>query len=309
MKKIFFTLMTLGFITGIIFLSACEKLLDYEIPDIEERIVMHGILKPDSAIMIKLSHSTSIKNKIEYDSDELKLDDKATVKVFENGELFEVLHQESTPGVFGGTKTVSYGNDYKIEVSHPDYETATSEARIPKASEIIAIDTVTEFINEGSDSWREKLFTLKIKDIADQKNYYSISSFVTYQNDIPGYPENGYIYSYQPELDARMVKGSVVFSDAIFDGKEFDVKVSSPFYFYYEGNDVGSEDFNASVTFILSSISEDYYKYLLSSASYRDGDFGSDMRIFSEATQIYTNVNNGLGIVGAINFSTINFEL
>jgi len=81
-----------------------------------------------------------------------------------------------------------------------------------------------------------------------------------------------------------------LFTDVIFDGKSHQIKVPISFY-YYASDDTDSIPLTVSV--VVEHVTKEYYNYL------NTCEQGIDyIQLFSEPVQVYTNVNNGYGIIG-----------
>jgi hypothetical protein len=81
------------------------------------------------------------------------------------------------------------------------------------------------------------------------------------------------------------------FTDAIFDGKEYTIKVFFSKHYYSETN----EEVNYEV--FLYSMSRASHLYKISSAS----QSSTEDNPFSQPVQVFSNVNHGMGIFGAFN--------
>ena len=120
-------------------------------------------------------------------------------------------------------------------------------------------------------------------DGGDGDNSFSI--FFDYEDPIFGNSaENGLIdISFESRAEGT-------FTDQLFDGRSYSVKVRLYAYIYTDGS-IDPSFFNAPIC--VGHLSKEYYYYL------NTCDQGDDiMQFFAEPTQTYTNVTNGYGIVG-----------
>jgi hypothetical protein len=93
-----------------------------------------------------------------------------------------------------------------------------------------------------------------------------------------------------------------VFSDDLFDGKQYSLKFSINEYKDYYGE--GQKDIKKEVYINLQTISKGYYLYLRTrDASDNSNDF------FSEPIQIFNNVEGGIGILGSYTSSVKKIDL
>lgn len=90
------------------------------------------------------------------------------------------------------------------------------------------------------------------------------------------------------DIDTRPVG---VFTDMLFDGGSYRLKVKVDFYCMIYDEDFDPDYFRA--IFQLEHLSKEYYNYL---STCDQGELA--LQIFSEPIQTYNNVNNGFGIVG-----------
>lgn len=94
--------------------------------------------------------------------------------------------------------------------------------------------------------------------------------------------------------------GGRPFSDELFNGKEYTMKLNSnsglSYYWPYE-----EERLPDSVRVYLYTITEPYYKYLSALASLYDGSLNNDLADIglAEPVRVTSNINGGLGILGA----------
>ena len=87
-----------------------------------------------------------------------------------------------------------------------------------------------------------------------------------------------------------------IFSDDLFQGDSYNLS------FYDDWVYFGNYDRPFSVN--LHYIDENYFKYLQTFDAYQDSDLGGLTYLIAEPTQIYSNVKDGIGIVGAMGRAT-----
>lgn len=160
----------------------------------------------------------------------------------------------------------------------------------------------------------DQIYTYKVKfvDPKGQQNYYCIriedefgrtigermdfSSdpiFLLQQDEFGSLSSDGRIYS----------AGGRVFSDELIDGMEYTLSVGEYLSMPYKDND---EPMIRRV--VLYSLSEAYYKYLLTTLNARADDSleGKLESIgFAESSKCYSNINGGVGIFGAVEKSVV----
>lgn len=184
------------------------------------------------------------------------------------------------------------GDVLRFEVSSSEFdEVAVAETTIPYPPNVVSFDTVrTEVHNDGDN---KIYFALTIDDPAGN-DYYNlkpiegISSFyssdpvfadfmnIVHVDDLFG---GGDYYGY----------GSYnMFNDAYFDGTRYAVSFNS---YVYNDEDQYYEPFVMEVTRV------DYGLYQFNK-TYTAYDYNDDLlSLFTEPTQVYSNVQNGVGVV------------
>lgn len=146
--------------------------------------------------------------------------------------------------------------------------------------------------------------TLRISDPKNEHNYYRLkvrslaydSQYIEYFDATWEYDRVTDIFTSSDVIfkDPRLVESyggwgayfSNVFDDSMFNGKEYEFDVETRMRY---GD-------NPRVVIELQSITYDFYQYLRSLMLYRITSQDS----YTEALQIYSNVDNGFGILGAL---------
>lgn len=196
-----------------------------------------------------------------------------TVRLFyDASKYFYVLSKDSM--LIEGDKT------YKVEMSHNGKKINTEFRSISNSSieEIdIKIDSIMEADEFGNISYTYYAYP-KWRDIAGEKNYYCLtftSLYITPDGDTIANNFND-IYS------------NLYISDEGFDGQLMNATLE-----YYGGffMEVGGNGGIFEVS--ISKIDEHYYRYFKSLQNYSGDD------PFSEPSLIYSNINDGLGVIGS----------
>ena len=97
-----------------------------------------------------------------------------------------------------------------------------------------------------------------------------------------------------------------LFDDEMFNGTEKDISIDFFDYksLYYEDED---EEYEVQFILELTSVSESYYTYIRSLRAHYDNQ---DQFIFAgEPVQVFTNIENGLGVLGSMSVDTMLLEL
>ena len=298
-----------------------ETVVNLDIPPHTPVLVLNSIIDTDSEVRVLVSHSVGAFEQIIPSC----ITD-AEVLLFENNQFVDTLMVDliNTDSVYyfnslGESQILmnyytsdiipNSGSTYSVEVNHPNYESITASTYVPEDVIIynIQIDTVTDdekigfsfsFNDDGiqQNSYRLKLFSSCIKtwiDDGDTVEYPLPSGWMMMMSNDPsfpgGIPFEGYTF-----------EGSqVVFTDDLFNGQEKNISI-----------DVESEDFRYSdcdtVTIQFSTFSDDTYSYYNSLGDHSEkGELG----LFGgEVIPVYSNVENGLGVLISVNAQNIQLK-
>jgi hypothetical protein len=198
------------------------------------------------------------------------------------------------------------GNEYKITASYDGYNTVEAKTGIPDEVPIISFDTssVITYYEYGSDM--EIHANIKYKDPPDVKNFYLLDCRVRNKS-----PEGEYFWYdnglWIPETSQMLFDndyGDILWSDEYSDGKEVTLDVGF-MNLYIDGRNITELD-TSHFVFCFKSITQEYYTYLKSLNIYYETG-GSD-NPFIEPVVIYSNVNEGYGILGGYNQDTATFD-
>jgi hypothetical protein len=289
MKKI------IPFLALITVFHSCDVVVDLDIEDHTPVLVLNSLLSPDSIAAVSLSHSLGA-----FEQGSISEVKDATVRLYENDSyLTDAIYVEDdfNLGYYQFEDVYpSSGKTYKVEALHDDYETVFASTRIPELVPInsLLIDTVIEYQDEFFTDYTSRI-TFNFDDHPQQENFYMLE--IVQEDEYSNYPL--YFFSNEASFSSGMVEpdseysywGNVaVFSDNLFNGNTKSIEVGFWDYFYL--NDEGEVNDN-QIKVRFSSITREYYLYKKS----RSASSGSDDFFGGEPIQIYTNVQNGLGVV------------
>ena len=301
------------------FLISCEKEIEFNGDIVKPLVVVNSFLTTDSVVKAHLSKSKFfLSNKSFFDSIT-----NATVSIFVNGTLKEnLMHQKF--GLYQGTYIPKTGDSIRLVVKVPQYDgDVVSSTRIQNKSNILSVDTTLTFQFKDSIYYDKEVaghiyyyycdIKMRIRDNASETNFYRLVA-KKQQLSIPGYPvwNQGYFISFKLEgfenqsgnlidflEDSESWQDEHLIPDELFNGKELMLKFRTDFAtiklkpgyehlsFLKEGNE--------SLRINLQTISKDLYFYLKSKRAAQNIADG----FFAEPVQIFNNIRNGLGILGA----------
>lgn len=324
--------------------TACQEEIKFKSNQISSKMVVNSFIEPDSLIKVLIAGSKPIPGVISN----FNWIDNATVKLFVDGEEKETLttyttntnsnrdysfnyndtESNTTIGYCSSLKA-EVGKTYKLEITHPDYDNSTCETYIPQAIEIISVDTATIDYRNNWDYDRQQLkVALKFKDPANEVNYYRLIAHLTQGIYIEKYYDKTVIDSFVNVRESYIsIKDPVitpeqenandflfetpgnpynVFTDELIDGREYTVnfEITIPNFYRNEKIDYLSKGEFYQVKFLLQTLPRETYLFLKSSYDhhYYDGD------LFAEPVQVFSNIENGLGIFGGQSNSVINIS-
>jgi hypothetical protein len=324
------------FITTLSLLS-CEKIIEFKGKEQAPLLVINSILTEDS-----LLRATVSKSKFFLSNDENTAINNATVNIYVNNsfigkyELYNYFSIDNPNDIpytqFESFYTYPYrpkaGDHIRYEASAPGLQSVECETVIPQKTEILSLDTTMKSVVnqigqyvEDSLTYYELGVSLKFRDKPNEKNYYCLAAYVKsvleYADSEGNYHSDTIFYSANISSDDKVLNDINpfegirndktyniynIFSDELIDGKEYTIKFRYSLFAGYYG--YGNEDVQET-TIQLFSISEDYYRYLLTLTAL-DNVGGTS---FAEPVQIHNNIKGGIGILGACAISEQNLKL
>ena len=295
----------------ILLFSSCEMVVDLDIPEHEPVLVVNSVLSTDQPIKTSLSHSIGA-----FDLNSISSVNNASIEVFEDGELLGLMDVTSVPyynnsGVLDSTyeyhlnQNPIAGKTYTYEIAHDDYENVRAETFVPNAFDLnvqeISLLSSEEYAQQyrihfsfDDDALNENYYRLRLKFIST--NYQYNHDFETSVASI--------ISSEGVENDGAAYWGyEALFDDDLFNGTQKEISIDFwDWKSYFE-----EEGYEVNYSLELTSISKAYYTYTRSLRAHQDHQ---DQFLFAgEPVQVYTNIENGLGILGAMSVDSVLLEL
>jgi len=264
-------------------LLSCEKDLKTDVV-VNPKLCFNCILNPDSVINGSLSLSQSIS-----ESNTLQKVNDATIELKKDGQVIGIMKNEGK-GIYRFESKPTPGCVYEINISKAGYSSLYAFTLIPHSPILQYQKDNKELHNAGASSYYTFRSTYSIHDQHGTNRYWKYNIRLT--NGIWRF--NGGYYG----IDS-----------AIFDDFNRVSDATDKYGFHYEYylriNDTGldgkvltfSEDgIDGAIAFFLDA-DEHYDKYLKSTIKQKMNDDGS--LLFNEPVQIYSNIENGLGIFGS----------
>jgi len=316
MKNIIFPLLALAMLV----LASCEKEIEFNGEITKPLVTVNSYLIPDSTVRVIVSKSRFFLDSKNY----FERIENATMNIVVNDGYTETL--KLSAGTYVGNYKPQPGDSVALLIKVPGEDEVRSSAVVPMPSNIISIDTLSrkeierypaEMYNDSVISWMthyELEMGLRIKDPAQQKNFYRLSILFNEEYTNFDFSNRYYLYFNLQGVTNETSGGSLLgligeenqkafhlFSDDVFDGK--DVIILFKVNEYKMERKPGSEDPTPSqISYIINLQSLNRATYLYLKSKDASGDVVSDF--FTEPVQIYTNISNGIGIFGAITNNT-----
>lgn len=319
-------------------LFSCETEIPFDGTVSDPVLVVNCIVCTDSVIRADVSVSRFF-----LDEDgEYPVISNATVALYVNGSHIENLsHIEK--GMYQSNYKPLEGENIRLNVSALGYEPVWAEIGIPTATFGLHIDSTitksdTSSLTEGyygnngygdidsnptpatvGVSWANiHKYKLTFNDPPGENNYYRLvmlestqTGDYTYSNYLNDFDDIVF-GSKNENLDGIFTESEydryTIFSDELIDGKSHTITINyhQRFNKYYDRPEYKDTSmvYERSVTFDLQAISRSYFLYLSSLKALAVAD-----PFMSEPVQVYTNINGGLGIMGARTNSLRKFVL
>lgn len=295
---------------------ACDKIVYIKLDEGDRKIVLNGLINPDSTVIVHISRTRQIYVTGPIDSTDLLPDSMPVddVSLYENDRFIGRLtyrwkHFFELPGF-----RPSVGKTYRIEASSGEMEPVFATITIPEQIPIHSFDTTHVFLEDGGKAIR---ISFRFTDPADQENYYAlqVTGLQRYYDHFQEkfLDDSLYAYNYSTRFMARTDGGlfkdfidvtkeyylnnlsahPMVFTDELFNGKTLDIDLTYPEDYYIK------MDKKVLFRVDLMQVDKSYYQYAVSGKKYQEARGNP----FAEPVQVFTNVKNGFGLFSAYNGS------
>lgn len=315
---------------GLILFVSCEKEIEFNGEISEPMVVLNSFISPDSIICANLTKSRFfLSNKSGFD-----YINNAEISVYVNGLFREKLNFKKD-GTYQASFKPNAGDTVRLLVKVAGYDDVESTAIIQHPSNILTteakkVEKRREIYKTGDEISAYYLsgdceFNVKIKDNAREQNYYRLvakkrnqtvynNDTITYEYDInftlEGFDnQSGDMIGIFDDGESRSKQHLI--TDELFNGKEFVLKFATDYAYlevvpgYEEYYNYKNPSSSESVVINLQVITKDMYLYLKSKES-ADGIL---VGFFTEPVQIYNNISNGIGILGAFTNNEYTYKL
>lgn len=267
------------------FFGACEKDLNIKIDDkyVSPLLVLNARLVEGDSIIVNLSSTVSV-----FDNSGPSFISDAKIQLYDNGNLVGDLIPMNQ-GYYYSTLTCAIGHTYKFTCSYQSLPAIEASTTIPDPAHITIVKVERML---ASEVWGHKAnITFRINDDGNIKNYYKLGRLDTGVNSLSFY--NSYTTSdvALSSSDGFISEGNYQvdeFNDDLFNGENREFTVSTA-----ENSIPVNGAPNKAFYFQIYSLDENNFKYTKSYRKYLENNSNP----FTEPTQVYSNVKNGLGAV------------
>ena len=264
-----------GFIIST-FILGCETELDMSSIQHTPKLVLNSFVNSDELFSAQVSSTIPIN-----DTNPPKMIENAIVTV-NDGSTTETLVYDLSVQKYLAKFKPSPGRIYTVRVEKNNFNTAFGTLTIPNRV-VSAKSTWKNKTGFDSLGFETGTLTCFISDPSSERNYYEINlyRFDDFTQEWLIMPPT----TTDPFLNENGIKtdiGGILIDDRSFNGsaKQFDFITS-----------YGSAGIQYKFLVEVRSLSDDYYRYLQSLASYK-----AQGGIFSDPSPVYSNITNGRGI-------------
>ena len=281
MRAIFFKLFPIVALLA----TACTKVIEIDLPQHEPKAVVNCFFTTDSLFSLTLDRSYSI-----FDTMVPPIGN-AEVTLWEEGIPIDTFY-------FSGEYYQSHeypkqGKNYHIEVNSPHLGSVLADSYIPP-SPILKSVSIRDSVYRDTEGYFVSQAKITIDDPGFSDNYYELrmlskskvswsdSAITSVYYDLKNDPilENEGLLPYYPD--------SVVFGDALFDGKEQTIRVN-----YRRG--ISNREYYELVV-ILRAVTKEYYQYKKSLILHLAGQESDIWDGSGSPLQMSSNIKGGYGI-------------
>jgi hypothetical protein len=261
-------------------LTSCDKPLSVDSKS-NQKLVMNGILRVDDTIQVEISKTRDL------------FDDEDAIDWVRNADVYLHLEENTLPiqmeykskGIYSSKAVAEYGKKYCIEVVHNTFDNISASADMPDV-------TLGKVIYVGNTE-NQQNFELNITN-QNSDNFYIWEMI---ERNSEGVTTNIEIFSGDSRTDNILPEETQVQRRIFLKGVQSDSFDGINSSFSASGLSVDQFE-NTEVRLI--TVNQDMYKYFRSLELYKNSKNN-----FVKPIEIYSNVDKGLGIFGAISENII----
>ena len=278
----------------LITIFSCEKIIPFEQELESNKVVVNGIYLKDSIWKIHLSKSKYI-----LDTTTSTQLENVTISILDqNSNITDTLHYVDN-GFYVGSKSPNNGS-YMLKVKTSINENITSTSTLPNTIPAILTDTLS-YVNNGKNRLE---ISLNFEDPITDENYFEVGVYmkkrkISITTNTNGQIDTNYSITYKwmnlkcdDQNIEKTINNNLIFNDKIFNGSNKTIKFDVRNRVKDFSNDPSNEILNFDIYFM--NISSSLYHFHKSLKNH----VNSSSDPFSQPAQVYSNINNGIGIFG-----------
>jgi hypothetical protein len=261
--------------------SACEREVPFEPGNYTQKLVVNSLFSNETPLRVRVSKSISV-----LDSSRDYTVANASVQLITVGSAQSLLYDAGGDYYYlPGSPLPSPGTQYALQIQAPGFVTARAEAKLPALPTNFSFE-LKENVGVDNNGIPQDKLILQFDDDANTANYYQFMLLYYSQFSatfIPFKPDNAITENVGLVGNAD---GSYLLSDKGRNGQKIVLEFTIPF-----DQSIGSPRFMIE----FASLNRDFYEYQRTIAlNNQTGiSFGP---FFNNPVQVYTNIQNGLGI-------------
>jgi hypothetical protein len=282
----------LSFFCCLVF-NSCENEIELNIPVSNPKIVIHGVISPESKIILDVRKSISVLERDHVDWSNQQIEN-ADFKLFKNMQFIGDLSVDSTNKLIYNINdtNIKEGDNFVLTGNALNYPSINTTVSIPNKPDI----SISDFIYSKNDNYSYNTsFTVNIIDNPTQEDYYTIALQVRL-NSIAG---NDFIEDEifkQNDPSFKLIYRTYFLNDKLFNGNTKTINIQ-----YMDYAQLSSIHPTDTFWIECKTLSKDYYNYLITTnkQSINEKDF------YAEPVYVTNNIEGGYGILGAYNYKRI----
>ncbi|MCI2082555.1 MAG: DUF4249 domain-containing protein [Bacteroidales bacterium] len=317
---------------------SCEKTIKFSGEEQKSMLVLNSIATPGDTLGVNVSYSIFfLDNLSEYAHDGISLPDgECDIKAVINGSSTYKFTRSDLTGDYVCSYVPAEGDRVQISADVPGFDSVKAETTVPEKA---SFDFTSHSISKVDSTEDLLKISFSIHDRENEDDFYMLRVFLitdySYMNPETGKPDSTAFVtrcdfaSSSPvfrKLDVSSLLEEIfgdefqestlspLFSDHMFDGEDYEIEVllnanhfSGPVSFSYGGTEsISDYTYSYKVRMDLTAVSDDYYYYYM---SLENKDNGYDLgELFGESSQVYSNVDGGIGFLGALTGNVKEFD-
>ena len=276
------------FIIAVIACLSCQTEIEIEAALSKPLYVANALFNTDSVWIVRLSKSRNILER--RNSYENVTNAKITIRDESDNIVETISYSPSSPGKYIGKTYPLISHKYRLQIDIEDFGQIRGENKIPEEVKIISLEVDSTAFKSGQNHID---VTLTFEDPKDVENYYVVRTLNMIANrGFEAIPMAATDPLWNNDYsDSR----SIVFRDNFFNGNKYEL--------HFRISKSGYAAQNQPYRVILQNVSKEYYLYFTT----KNLQENTKLDYFAQPTQVYTNLENGVGIFAG--YSASEFEL